>query len=179
LPSNSRAKKKLAERRKPATFKKSGSPKLNQPSCQKRDGMANMAVMKRYFALLIAGLVMGLFPARAQGPDDLYVRIYNLIQEADSLNNSGQASQALTKYLQAQKDLQRFQIGYPDWNAQVVKYRLNYLTTRIAAAPARVSLAGAAAPNAAISRLVLMSWVAFMSVLPFLWSQPGTGHGHR
>ena len=81
--------------------------------------------MKRVSVIL--ALLVVLSGARAESPDDQYVLIYNLIQEADSLNNSRQPGQALAKYLEAQTALQTFQKGYPDWNAKVVKFRLNYL----------------------------------------------------
>src|SRR6185295_4052548 len=88
--------------------------------------------MKSFIATMVAWLVFCAL-ARAQGPDQQYVQIYNIIQTADSLQSSGQANQALTKYLEAQTALQRFQRGYPGWNSQTVQFRLNYLATKIAA----------------------------------------------
>jgi len=76
---------------------------------------------------------------RASGrADDQYIRIYNLIQEADKLKDSDQPSEALPKYLEAQTALQQFQKGYPDWNVKVISFRLNYVTARIAAVSPRV-----------------------------------------
>lgn len=94
--------------------------------------------MKRCFALVMALLLAALPRLHAQGTDDQYVRIYNLIQEADSSNDRGLASDALSKYLQAQTALQRFQRINPDWNVQVVKFRLNYLTAKVVALSAKV-----------------------------------------
>lgn len=87
--------------------------------------------MKRLFVL--AGLLGCLlsFCANAEAQDDDYVQIYNLIQDADALNNSSQFSEALTRYIQARTTLQRFQRVYPDWNRAVVEFRLNYLAARI------------------------------------------------
>ncbi|MEY2429686.1 MAG: hypothetical protein QOJ40_2571 [Verrucomicrobiota bacterium] len=101
--------------------------------------------MKLLSALVIAFSLLSFAPARAQGPDDQYVRIYNLIQEGDSLAKSSQPSQALAKYLEAQTSLQRFQKGYPDWNSKVVSFRLNYLAERIAGTTPRVPGAPATA----------------------------------
>ena len=78
-------------------------------------------------------LVSALAYARAQGPDDQYVRIYNGIQEAELLNKNDQPAQALTKYLEAQTALQKLQRGYPDWNPRVVAFRLNYVADKISA----------------------------------------------
>ena len=96
--------------------------------------------MKRSFALVLMALLAAASAALAQGPDDQYVRIYNLIQEGDSLNNSGQNSPALAKYLEAQSALQKFQRGYPEWNTKVVTFRVNYLAGKVAELSPRASV---------------------------------------
>ena len=103
----------------------------------------------KWFAVIVA-LLLALSSARAEGPDDLYVRIYNLIQEADKLNSSGQPSEALPKYLEAQTAMQRIQKGYPDWNVNVISFRLNYVTAKIAAVSARVPAPVAPAPASTV-----------------------------
>ena len=113
------------------------------------------AGMKRLVAL--AGLVLAVValvsPARAEGPEDDYIRIYNLIQQGDALNSSGKSVQALAKYLEAQTALQQFQRRYADWNPRVVNYRLDYLSSQVAAVapntPATNTLASAAPVQAA------------------------------
>src|SRR5215510_11973074 len=95
-----------------------------------------MFAMKRSLALVLA-LVLGALCARADALDDQYVRIYNLIQEADLLNSNGQVNQALSKYLEAQNALQKFHRINPDWNPKVVNFRLNYLTSKVALASAQ------------------------------------------
>ena len=79
----------------------------------------------QYLAATSAGL-------RAQGLDDQYFRIFNLIQEADTLSGTAPAK-AVGKYVQAQTALQRFQNGNPEWNPQVVNFRLSYIAGRLAA----------------------------------------------
>jgi Flp pilus assembly protein TadD len=87
--------------------------------------------MKRLFSLAgLSGLLL-LSCARAIAQDDQYVQVYNLIQEADALNNSNQPGQALARYTDARMTLQKFQRMYPDWNPKVVDFRLNYLASRI------------------------------------------------
>ncbi len=93
--------------------------------------------MKR-FSVVVA-LLLSLSGARAEGPDDQYIRVYNLIQEADKLKGDGQSSAALPKYLEAQSALQQFQKGYPEWNAKVISFRLDYVTAKIAAMPGRLT----------------------------------------
>jgi len=88
--------------------------------------------MKRLLALLILLLVLS-WSARAQngGPDDQYVVIYSLIQQADSSDSSGQSRQALAQYVAVQSELQKFARINPDWNPRIVNFRLNYLAEKI------------------------------------------------
>jgi tetratricopeptide (TPR) repeat protein len=70
-------------------------------------------------------------PARAAGPDDQYLRVYGLIQEADALGGRGQLRDAVSRYLEAQAALRTLQAGFPDWNPKVVRYRLDYITSKL------------------------------------------------
>ena len=89
--------------------------------------------MKRLAALLILMLAALLPQARAQPePDDQYIIIYSLIQQADSLSSAGHANEALAGFVGAQGELQKFQKVYPDWNPKIVNFRLNYLAEKIA-----------------------------------------------
>src|ERR1019366_9420549 len=97
---------------------------------------------------VIVALLLVVPIARADGPDDQYVRIYNLIQEADKLNSNEQPSEALPKYREAQELLQQFQKGYPEWNTKVISFRLSYVAAKIAAASPRVSVPTAPSPAA-------------------------------
>jgi tetratricopeptide (TPR) repeat protein len=81
------------------------------------------------------------FGLRAAGPDDEYVQLFNLIQEADSLR-AAQPEQALIKYRAAQTALVKFQQANPNWSPSVVNFRLEYLASTIAA------LSGKAPPTA-------------------------------
>jgi Tfp pilus assembly protein PilF len=84
----------------------------------------------KWFSIIVA-LLLGLLAAQAQGPDDQYIQIYNLIQEADKLVSDLQPSDALPKYLEARTALERFQKGYPEWNPKVVSFRLSYVVRKI------------------------------------------------
>ena len=95
--------------------------------------------VKRLIALLILILAARLPPARAQqGPDDQYIIIYSLMQQADSLDSSGQPRQALAQYVQVQGELQKFQKIYPDWSPRIVSFRLKYLAEKIAEVTAKL-----------------------------------------
>lgn len=113
--------------------------------------------MMRPLLLSILLLAAGAPVARAAGADDLYIRIYSVMQTADALEKAGQAPDALTRYLEAQAELQKFQKTYPEWNPKIVNFRLNYLASKIArvsgpatAAPAPVE-SKPAAPAAALT----------------------------
>ncbi len=95
--------------------------------------------MKRLVALLILILAAQLPSARAQqGPDDQYIVIYTLMQQADLLDSSGQPRQALAQYIQVQGELQKFQKIYPDWSPRIVSFRMNYLAEKIAEETAKL-----------------------------------------
>src|SRR5437870_8112961 len=87
--------------------------------------------MKRHFILLGAILLSALLPVRGEGPDERYVQIYNLIQEADALNESGQGREAALKYFEAQKSLKALQSEYPSWNGTIVNFRLSYIASKL------------------------------------------------
>ena len=91
----------------------------------------------KWYSVVVA-LLLGLWGAQAQGPDDQYISIYSLIQEAGKLNSGGQPGEALQKYLEAQTALQQFQKGYPEWNPNVISFRLNDVAAKIAELSPRV-----------------------------------------
>jgi hypothetical protein len=126
---------------------------------------------------VIAALFLSLSGARAEGPDDQYVRIYTLIQDADKLNSGDRPSEALPKYREAQTALLQFQKGYPDWNVKVISFRLNYVTAKIAAvsphvpapvapAPASTGPKPAMSPSAGLTQPApLADWEALLNAL--------------
>ncbi len=87
------------------------------------------------------------------GPDEQYVRIYQMIQEADRLNDSGQGRSAAFKYVEAQEALSRFRNVYPGWNERVINYRLNYVATKLA--PLSAALAAPATSSTGPSNLAV------------------------
>ena len=77
-------------------------------------------------------LLCALAPLRAASPDDQYLGIYYLIQEADAASAAGRNADALLRYEDALKSLQSLQKVSPNWEPNVVGYRLRYLANRIA-----------------------------------------------
>src|SRR5437867_3970951 len=89
--------------------------------------------MRQRLLLVGAILFSVLLLARGEGPDERYVQIYNLIQEADTLNDSGQGRAAALKYFEAQKALKTLQTDYPGWNGNVINFRLSYTGSKLEA----------------------------------------------
>jgi tetratricopeptide (TPR) repeat protein len=78
-------------------------------------------------------LLAGLLSARAQSDADAqYIGIYGLIQQADQLAATGEPGEALAAYADAQTQLQQFQKIFPNWNPNVVSFRLSHIAGKIA-----------------------------------------------
>ncbi|HEV2436223.1 MAG TPA: hypothetical protein VG077_09510, partial [Verrucomicrobiae bacterium] len=108
--------------------------------------------MKRLtvFAVLFAALSLSPMARAQENPDDQYLIIYALIQQADAFDSSGQPRRALDDYAEAQDDLQKFQKVFPDWNPRIVNFRLKYLAEKIAGVTASLPSTNAPPPTAAV-----------------------------
>jgi len=65
------------------------------------------------------------------GPDDLFVSAYNLIVQGDNFIGVGQKQSAVQKYREARSNLVELQRRYPNWNTDVVGFRLKYTQQKI------------------------------------------------
>jgi hypothetical protein len=86
---------------------------------------------KRLVGLIVVAMAVGVCGLWAAEPEDEYLSVLNLIQQADGLNASGTNSAALAQYRKAQTALNAFQRGNPGWNSKIVSYRVNYLAEKI------------------------------------------------
>ncbi|HEY3760670.1 MAG TPA: tetratricopeptide repeat protein [Verrucomicrobiae bacterium] len=101
----------------------------------------------KYFACVAALIFAVVFSARAQSnPDDQYIIIYSMMQQADSLQANGQPQQALTEFQQTYSDLKKFETVYPDWNPTIVNFRLKYITDKIGGLTAQIPAPATNAP---------------------------------
>ena len=91
-----------------------------------------IAGMIRSLALAWVLCLALLSTAQAQTPDERYVGIYHLIQEADALNDGGKIREAASRYVEAQNALKDFQSTFPSWKllAQAADHRLDALQAR-------------------------------------------------
>ena len=107
--------------------------------------------MNRLLALAFAALLVSFAGARAAAPDEQYVDLYGIIQEADKFNDAGQARAAVTKYLEAQVGLKKLQSAFPDWNPKVVQFRIQYIASKLEPLTQKVAPSPASSTSAALS----------------------------
>jgi hypothetical protein len=84
----------------------------------------------RWIAVLALLLFLNPY-SRAAGPDDQYVDIYNEILVADNLQQTGHAAQATARYLEAQAALKKLAEEHPNWNSEIVNFRLDYIAEQL------------------------------------------------
>lgn len=92
-----------------------------------------MIRLRRCFLHLALWLCLGAIEIHADGADDAFIRIYNLIQQADAHRETGQWSAAREAYTEAKAGLEVLQRNYPMWNERVVAYRIRYVGERLKA----------------------------------------------
>ena len=100
-------------------------------------------------SLLVATVILIglLLPAQAQqDADDRYIAIYGVVQQAESLAESGEPKQALGRLLDAQTQLQKFQKMFPDWNPGIISYRLSDLAQKIDQTKSRMAVVAEPSP---------------------------------
>ena len=84
-----------------------------------------MTRLRRLLAPVAFWLCLGLARVCADSADDAFIRIYNLIQQADAHRDTGQWSAAQAAYTEARSGLEALRRNYPAWNERVVAYRAN------------------------------------------------------
>jgi len=100
---------------------------------------------------LLATLALGSLAARLMAvvsPQDDYLQIYVMINEGDKMSAGGQASQAREKYETALTRLEKLKNANPEWEPTIVKYRIKYLTDKLAALKSAKDAAPPSAPAA-------------------------------
>lgn len=64
-------------------------------------------------------------------PQEQFLQIYLLIQEAEKLESAGQNASAKTRYAVSQERLQKLNTNYPEWEPTIVKYRLRFCKDKL------------------------------------------------
>jgi tetratricopeptide (TPR) repeat protein len=95
----------------------------------KTGGVFLMSPTMKHVSLLLflACLALACPSARAAAAEELYVKIFNTILQADELQKAGQGKKALENYLLAQDELKKLQSAYKTWEPKLVDFRLKYL----------------------------------------------------
>jgi hypothetical protein len=85
------------------------------------------------FNLPLSGLLLFVFCANvlAERPEDQYIRVYSLIQQADVLLAKGEDLAALNLYHKAQGTLAQIKQENPTWNSNIVEFRTKYLSEKV------------------------------------------------
>lgn len=91
--------------------------------------------MKRLGMLLFGALWLVTFSGWSETPDQMYIRVYNLVQQADALKTNGQNLDAALKYQEALKALDELEKQYPYWQRRVVEFRRGYIEGQLATLP--------------------------------------------
>jgi len=65
-------------------------------------------------------------------PQDQYLKIYLLIQEADKLETAGQKASARERYQVSNERLEDLQNDFPQWEPTIVKFRIKYTEDKVA-----------------------------------------------
>jgi len=87
-----------------------------------------------FSSLLILALLFAALPLQAaEEPEDKYLRILTMIDQAETLQASGKSDLAKAKYQQAQRALLDLKQNHPVFNPKVVAFRLKDVTARIEA----------------------------------------------
>ncbi len=101
-----------------------------------------MTRLRRFLTHLFLGLCLGTAHLCADGADDAFIRIYNLIQQAEAHRETGQWSSAREAFTEARSGLEVLRRNYPTWNERVVAYRIRYVSERLEALKATPEASG-------------------------------------
>jgi hypothetical protein len=83
--------------------------------------------------ILLAVLVAGSPLQAAEEPEDKYLRILSVIDQAETLQAGGKSDLAKAKYQQAQKGLLDLKQNHPVFNPKIVAFRLKEVTAKLEA----------------------------------------------
>ncbi len=100
-----------------------------------------------WFCSLAAACALAAVPLAHAGPDEDYISIFQLIEDADQSLANNNTTVARNKFAAAQDLLRKFKATYPIWNDKTVDFRLQYVTEKLEKlAPSTPAAPAAAAP---------------------------------
>ncbi|MEM6823366.1 MAG: tetratricopeptide repeat protein [Verrucomicrobiota bacterium] len=90
-----------------------------------------MSLKRSFFGAMLAACVLVFSATSQESPQDQYLKIYLLIQEADKLETAGQKASARERYQVSFTKLQELQTSYPQWEPTIVKFRIKYTQDKV------------------------------------------------
>ncbi|MCD6050069.1 MAG: repeat protein [Verrucomicrobia bacterium] len=105
---------------------------VRQTDCQTGRFPISMRPMKRLLPTVGAALLAIALVVQAEPQDELYATYYGMMQDAETLQAKGEEAAALIRYREVQEGLQKLNSAYPSYNPTMVKFRLEYVTQKIA-----------------------------------------------
>lgn len=83
--------------------------------------------------LVILGIAIFAPAMRAQDPADDFLKAYFLLQDGDTAKKSNEKDKAIEKYNGALDVLRKIQLENPDWNPNIINFRIKYCTENVTA----------------------------------------------
>lgn len=105
--------------------------------------------MKRVYTLLGLLSLAFAFSAGAAPQNELYVTFYQMIQQADTLAGKNQEKAAVDLYRAARAGLEKLKQDNPEWNKEIVDFRLGYIGEKLGPLDSKYPV-GKPAPKAAL-----------------------------
>jgi Flp pilus assembly protein TadD len=65
------------------------------------------------------------------GPEEDYLTVYQLLEEADTLEANNSVTQARQRFSEIQARLTKIKEAYPNWNQRTVDFRLDYVNEKL------------------------------------------------
>lgn len=90
-----------------------------------------MTLMRSIISTTVLLLILGMTGHSQESPQDQYLKIYLLIQEADKLETAGQKASARERYQVSYDRLKDLQQENPQWEPTIVKFRLKYTQDKV------------------------------------------------
>src|ERR1043166_8268813 len=83
----------------------------------------------------------------AVDPGDRFLEVYFLVQDGDAAERASEWTKANAKYTAALEILREIQSKWPDWNPQIIEFRINYCNEHVAAIQPQHVVVVPAAPS--------------------------------
>ena len=81
--------------------------------------------------LMLLSLAFFATASHAQDPADDFLKGYFLLQDGDTAKKAGEKDKAIEKYNGALDILRKIQVESPDWNPNIINFRIKYCTENV------------------------------------------------